>query len=53
LGKQIGQAAWMTTDQLLAIVCLLEGIWCHGEARGIMWSKNQLLKLSIEPCHKG
>jgi hypothetical protein len=43
----------MIEDRLQDIVYLLEEIWCHGEARSNQLCHDQLLKLNIEPWHKG
>jgi hypothetical protein len=49
---QIGLVAWMIEDPPQDIVFLLEGTWCHGEARNNRLSQNPQLKQSIGLCHK-
>jgi hypothetical protein len=49
----IGLFVEMIEDQRQAIVCLLEEIWCHGEARNIHLCLDQQHKLNTELYLKG
>jgi hypothetical protein len=50
---QIGQVVLMIGDQHQVTVCLLGGIWFHGEVRNNQLCHGLLLKLNTEQWHKG
>jgi hypothetical protein len=42
----------MTENPPKDIVIFLEKIWCHGEAKNKLFSRNQHMKHNIGLCHK-